>query len=367
VKIVGGSDEEEVGLPQSDDEIDEANHGAPRHMDTRLQTALTSDGLQRRLLALYRDARLIMEEQGVNILYLALGRLKWFEAEKGDTSRHAPLVLVPVQLQRRSGLDRFTLKWWEEDVQENLTLAAKLNSEFGIELPKFPLEEDLVPSRYAEAVAKAVAGQRGWEVQADAMTLGFFSFAKFLMYRDLDPRTWPDPTQLLNHPALGGLLRDGFPAVDRPFAEDVNLDIDLPRVRETLVAAAPTLDRDALCNGVWLAGLDGLHDLVVQGRAFAEVRTKLAAGVTDAAFETDLTSARAAIAAHDQSLFRFLNGEFRNSMALLRGVLRGKPPSAHVKRVALLDDLLAARRHLLALRERAEMGRQAFGVAWLGA
>jgi hypothetical protein len=229
------------------------------------------------------------------------------------------------------------------------------------------LEEDLVPSRYAEAVAKAVAGQRGWEVQADAMTLGFFSFAKFLMYRDLDPRTWPDPTQLLNHPALGGLLRDGFPAVDRPFAEDVNLDIDLPRVRETLVAAAPTLDRDALCNGVWLAGLDGLHDLVVQGRAFAEVRTKLAAGVTDAAFETDLTSARAAIAAHDQSLFRFLNGEFRNSMALLRGVLRGKPPSAHVKRVALLDDLLAARRHLLALRERAEMGRQAFGVAWLGA
>ena len=93
-------------------------------------------------------------------------------------------------------------------MQENLSLAAKLNSEFGIELPKFPLEEDLVPSRYAEAVAKAVAGRRSWEVQADAMTLGFFSFAKFLMYRDLDPRTWPDPTQLLNHPALGGLLRD---------------------------------------------------------------------------------------------------------------------------------------------------------------
>ena len=34
-------------------------------MDTKLQTALTSDGLQNRLLALYRDARLIMEEQGV--------------------------------------------------------------------------------------------------------------------------------------------------------------------------------------------------------------------------------------------------------------------------------------------------------------
>jgi hypothetical protein len=231
VKIVGGLDEEEIGLPQPDDEIDEATHGGRRHMDTRLQTALTSDGLQRRLLALYRDARLIMEEQGVNILYLALGRLKWFEAGKGDTPRHAPLVLVPVQLQRRSALDRFTLKWREEDVQENLSLAAKLISEFGIELPKFPLEEDLVPSRYAESVAKAVAGQRSWEVQADEITLGFFSFAKFLMYRDLDPRTWPDPAQLLHHPALGGLLRDGFPAVDRPFTEDVNLDELIPAAR----------------------------------------------------------------------------------------------------------------------------------------
>jgi Protein of unknown function (DUF4011) len=59
-------------------------------VDTKLQTALTSDGLQNRLLALYRDARLIMEEQGVNILYLALGRLKWFEAEKGGYTASCP-------------------------------------------------------------------------------------------------------------------------------------------------------------------------------------------------------------------------------------------------------------------------------------
>ena len=47
-KIVGGLDEEEIGLQQPDDEIDEATHGARRHMNTRLQTALTSEGLQRR-------------------------------------------------------------------------------------------------------------------------------------------------------------------------------------------------------------------------------------------------------------------------------------------------------------------------------
>ena len=114
-------DEEEAGLPQPDDAFDETAGEARRHVDMKLQTSLTSDGLQRRLLALYRDAQLMMEEQGVNILFLAIGRLKWFEAEKADTPRYAPLLLLPVQLRRRSARERFTLTWREEDVQENFT------------------------------------------------------------------------------------------------------------------------------------------------------------------------------------------------------------------------------------------------------
>ena len=76
-----------------------------------------------------------------------------------------------------------------------------------------------------------MAAQARWEVQPDVITLGFFSFAKFLMYRDLDVRTWPDAAKLVEHPALTGLLRDGFPASDRPFAEDVNLDELIPAAR----------------------------------------------------------------------------------------------------------------------------------------
>jgi hypothetical protein len=92
-----------------------------------------------------------------------------------------------VELKRKGADQRFTLDWREEDVQENLSLSAKLHAEFGIELPKFPSEEELIPSKYAEAVSRAVASQDRWEVQGDAILLGFFSFAKFLMYRDLDP------------------------------------------------------------------------------------------------------------------------------------------------------------------------------------
>ena len=55
-----------------------------RHIDKRLQTKLSPEALQKRLLDIWYDARTLEEEQGVNILYLALGLLKWFEDDKSD-------------------------------------------------------------------------------------------------------------------------------------------------------------------------------------------------------------------------------------------------------------------------------------------
>ena len=67
-----------------------------RHADTKLQTRLTSKGLQKRLLDMYLDARTLEEEQGVNILFLALGTLKWLDPLNAKNVRHAPLILIPV-------------------------------------------------------------------------------------------------------------------------------------------------------------------------------------------------------------------------------------------------------------------------------
>ncbi|MGE4004044.1 MAG: hypothetical protein AB7I48_27990 [Planctomycetaceae bacterium] len=35
-----------------------------------------------------------------------------------------------------------------------------------------------------------------WEVLPNDMVLWFFSFSKFLMYRDLQPDTWPEERQI---------------------------------------------------------------------------------------------------------------------------------------------------------------------------
>ena len=57
------ADAEEIGLPQPDDEEEGGTGMTKRRVDARLQTALSPEGLQARLLGLFRDAQTMLEEQ----------------------------------------------------------------------------------------------------------------------------------------------------------------------------------------------------------------------------------------------------------------------------------------------------------------
>jgi very-short-patch-repair endonuclease len=218
-------DEEIVLLAQPDDDgVDE--RGVPnRHADTRLQTRLTAAGLQKRLLDLYVDARTLEEEQGVNILFLALGTLKWVDPTNPANVRYAPLVLLPVSLERGNAGEKFKLRWRQEDITPNLSLEAFLDRLHEVRLPALQADDDFRPSAYAAAVAEAVTAKPGWSVQPDDIVLGFFSFAKFLMYRDLDPSVWPAKARLSDLPLMRGLLSDGFEEVDDLLPEDAPIDL----------------------------------------------------------------------------------------------------------------------------------------------
>lgn len=183
---------------------------APRHTDLRLQTRLTSESLQKRLFDVWYDAKTLEQEQGVNILYLALGLLRWYDDDKSETPRHAPLVLLPVMLERSSASDKFRLKGRGEPPSPNLTLQARMLADFALTIEDFPDEDEVDLNAYAARVGEAVKGLNRWEVLPNAMVLGFFSFAKFLMYRDLDPQTWPSDAGVDDHPLIRSLLYDGF-------------------------------------------------------------------------------------------------------------------------------------------------------------
>lgn len=220
--------DEIVDLAQpEDDEIDERGVQA-RHADTRLQTRLTPKGLQKRLLDLFFDARTLEEEQGVNILYLTLGALKWIDPQNAANARFAPLVLVPVSLERGNAGEKFKLRVRQEDYASNLSLEAFLDRVHGIKLPDFEASETFDPIAYFSEVAEAVATKPGWEVVADHIVLGFFSFAKFLMYRDLDPDNWPEGHRITDRDLVRGLLSDGFEGSDTMIPEDANIDPFIP-------------------------------------------------------------------------------------------------------------------------------------------
>jgi hypothetical protein len=133
-----------------------------------------------------------------------------------------------VALERKSAAERFTLSWLQEDAAENLSLAAKLKADFGLELPEFNAGDDFDPRAYLAAVATMAAAQPGWQVLPDAMTLGFFSFAKFLMYRDLDTATWPPEKRLDRQALIAAALQDGFEAREHLFPEDADVDQLIP-------------------------------------------------------------------------------------------------------------------------------------------
>lgn len=208
---------------------DESTAISTRNTDCILHTSLAEDRLFLNLLRIQTEAVSYLEEQGVNVLFLALGFLHWFEADASDVERKAPLLLVPVELGRKGAKNEFRLAFTDDILVQNLSLAALLKTDFGITLPVYQDDqnadaEDLPPlASFFTEVSEAVSKQKKWKVVSDEIHLGFFSFGKFLMFNDLDPSVWPDDNQPCDHPLLGRLLGSGFD--ESPFvSESVHLD-----------------------------------------------------------------------------------------------------------------------------------------------
>lgn len=195
-----------------------------RYTDSKLQTSLPTDDLQKRLLKIFYDARSSIEDQGVNILYLALGMLDWYEADSSEQVHRAPLLLIPVEIVRSDVRERFKLRYTEEDLGHNLSLENKLKADFGLNLPHLPEPEELELEAYFNEVEQAVSGLRRWRVDRRAISLGFFSFAKQVLYKDLAPEGWPSGQSPLEHPILKGLFVGGLVEPANPVPEGASLD-----------------------------------------------------------------------------------------------------------------------------------------------
>ncbi|WP_442881588.1 DUF3320 domain-containing protein [Comamonas sp.] len=157
-----------------------------------LLSDVQSEELDKRLLGIFTAARTGLEEGGANTLYIALGLLRWTEDERSERRNLAPILLIPVTLQRQSVRSGFRLARHDDEAIINPTLLQFLKANFELRIPgleTLPVDERGVDvERVLQAFRLAVAEIKHWEVIEEAH-LGLFSFTKYLMWKDLQDRT----------------------------------------------------------------------------------------------------------------------------------------------------------------------------------
>ena len=202
-------------------------------------------------------AALAFQEQGLNTLFVAIGLLEWPDPQTKVTL-FSPLLLVPVTLERTPGSDPLRMRRFDDDVELNPTLRHRLSlRDVQAALPELPEEDDLVPSRYLDAVEAAIIGRADWHVRRECY-IGRFSFLKLVMYKDLEALAG----MAREHPVVAALAGDKaalqrLPSVTVP--PEGELD-EATRGRESF----QVLDADPSQQRAVLAARDG-QSFVLQG------------------------------------------------------------------------------------------------------
>lgn len=186
--------------------------------DNKIVSYLTVQELQNSLKYVYRTARTSIEENGANSLFLALGLLRWYETSKSEQPRYAPILLLPVDIIRRSG-NNYVIRKRDEDILLNITLVELLKQNFRINLDvlkELPKDDSGVDVKLIFTYfRRAVIEQKKWNVLEESM-LGLFSFNKFVMWNDIHSNA----DKLKENPIVASLIDNR----NRPEIETVAVD-----------------------------------------------------------------------------------------------------------------------------------------------
>ncbi len=154
----------------------------------RLRFYLNENDLSKALTYLYRSSRTAMEENGANTLYIALGLLKWYETKSSERPRYAPILLVPVEIIRKSAAKGYVIRSREEETMMNITLLEMLRQNFNITISgidPLPVDGSGVNVKLIFSIIRNnIKNQPKWDVEEQAI-LGLFSFNKFIMWNDI--------------------------------------------------------------------------------------------------------------------------------------------------------------------------------------
>lgn len=161
-----------------------------RFNDDNLQTLLLPKTFQAKLARIISKATTYHEEKGLDVVYIALGYLKWTlpNADKQDEFK-SPLLLLPVTLKKfksRSGeiysITKLSEPLFNPSLEHKLTVEAKLD----LSTVKSLLNDDHIDvEQLFEAVRNLKPRNMRWETLREA-TFGIYPFQGIELYYDLD-------------------------------------------------------------------------------------------------------------------------------------------------------------------------------------
>lgn len=214
------------------------------------------DDLGKHCRKLEREAKLSLQETGANMLFLVFGFLEYVDAKDSSKLLQAPLVAVPVLMERveQAKFTTFRLVWTGEEITNNLSLVEKLRLDHALHLPEFDGEEEDALTRYLDRVEQTIAELPRWRVRR-MMTLTLLSFTNMLMVRDLEPDRWPPGASLIDHPIVKQIFHgqesEGVSAGEHPI--DDNPKADLPLI----------FDADSSQHSALIDVLDGQNRVII--------------------------------------------------------------------------------------------------------
>ena len=163
---------------------------ASKHVDNYLQTNLPEKDLTRTLRKISTAAKTAMDDLGYNTLFLTLGSVVWYESDYSDVKYESPLILLPIRLVRANMNDVFRAEYNDDDIILNPALVLQLKKEFHISLDDLVTNEidDTNILKIFETVQERISIKKRWKLYNNSY-IGLFSFAKFVMYKDIEEHT----------------------------------------------------------------------------------------------------------------------------------------------------------------------------------
>ena len=213
-----------------------------------LLSELDDRQLAARLTRLSRNAFEAASDHGVTTLFAAFGFLRWFEDEGVNEELLAPLLLVPVRLERESVESEFTLRMDDDDILPNYCLVELLKTHFRIQFPSiddslFTTADPAGLTAYFEAIREKIKPMRNWEI-VESAALGVFNFQKLAMWEDLGRCA----NQLKEHPLCRAIAGDAEVSLDEPaqLPHAAELDRDRPPESATHILDADSSQHEAI-------------------------------------------------------------------------------------------------------------------------